>query len=168
MNRCHFWIRCLLVVAATVGMTFICSPHKHGLFETTWAKTPPVQHNSASYNDKNDDEKLDGVGLRMSQDPGTVAQIIGYKLPDEKDPPGGREGPLEERRAQTIKNILVTRHGIDPSRITTTGKECEANPDDPQGKLRCQIAILTLRGMTATELAAAVLEAMKPKPQPPL
>jgi len=173
MNRCHFWIRCLLVVAATVGMTFICSPQKHGLFETTWAKTPavqdfqasfPFQHNSSRYNDKNDDNKLDEVGLRMKQDPGTLAQIVGYKLPDEKDSPGGFGGPLAELRAQTIKNILVTRHGIDPSRITTTGKECL--PEDAEPGM-CQRSVLTLRSMTTTELAAAVLEAMKPKPQPP-
>jgi outer membrane protein OmpA-like peptidoglycan-associated protein len=130
MNRCQFWIRCLLVIATTVGMTFICSPHEHGLFETTWAKTPPVQdlqwdfhfqHDSARL-DQDVRDKLDEVGLRMKQAPDMRAQITGYAKPDEQDPAGVVKISLGECRAQAVKDYLVRSQGIDPARVTTAGE----------------------------------------------
>jgi len=62
--------------------------------------------------------KLDEVALVMKQEPDARAQVIGYAAPNE-----GSEAAqqLAERRASAVKNYLVTRHGIDPSRITTSG-----------------------------------------------
>jgi outer membrane protein OmpA-like peptidoglycan-associated protein len=63
--------------------------------------------------------KLDEVALQMKQDPTLRAQVIGY------DAAGGSASAaqrLSEQRAQAVKNYLVTRHGIDPSRITTEGR----------------------------------------------
>lgn len=125
MNRCHFSIRCLLVVAATVGMTVLC-----------WAQqeqwTFYFTHNSARLNINGDGPRgnhhdelntLDQVGLQMKQHPDARAQIIGYAQPDEKDHPGGYGGPVAELRAQAVKNYLVTRQGIDPARMATAGEK---------------------------------------------
>ncbi|HEY0512433.1 MAG TPA: OmpA family protein [Thermoanaerobaculia bacterium] len=62
--------------------------------------------------------KLDEVGLRMKQSPNSTAAVTGYA-----DGKGKSENQrLAEQRAQGVKNYLVTRHGIDPSRITTQGQ----------------------------------------------
>jgi len=63
--------------------------------------------------------KLDEVALMMKQDPDERAQVIGYAQPNE-----GSTGPqaLADQRASAVKNYLVTRHGIDPSRIDTAGE----------------------------------------------
>ncbi|HXU45826.1 MAG TPA: OmpA family protein [Thermoanaerobaculia bacterium] len=63
--------------------------------------------------------KLDEVALKMKQDPDLRAQVIGYT-----DPSGSADANqrISEQRAQAVKNYLVTRHGIDPSRITTEGR----------------------------------------------
>ena len=63
--------------------------------------------------------KLDEVALRMKQDPEARAQVIGYS-----DASGSASGnqQMSEQRAQAVKNYLVTRHGIDPSRIRTEGR----------------------------------------------
>lgn len=123
MNRCHFWIRCLLVVAATVGMTVLC-----------WAQqeqwTFYFGHNSATMKENGDGPRgnhndelntLDQVGLQMKQYPDARAQIIGYAQPDEKDYP--LDLPLAELRAVRVKQYLVTRQGIDPARMTTAGEK---------------------------------------------
>lgn len=63
--------------------------------------------------------KLDEVALRMKQDPDARALVIGYT-----DPSGSADANqrISEQRAQAVKNYLVTRHGIDPSRIRTEGR----------------------------------------------
>ena len=62
--------------------------------------------------------KLDEVGLRMKQSPASTAAVTGYS-----DGKGKSENQkLADQRAQGVKNYLVTRHGIDPSRITTQGQ----------------------------------------------
>lgn len=63
--------------------------------------------------------KLDEVALRMKQAPDASAEVIGYT-----DASGSAEGNqrMSEQRAEAVKNYLVTRHGIDPSRITTLGR----------------------------------------------
>jgi outer membrane protein OmpA-like peptidoglycan-associated protein len=63
--------------------------------------------------------KLDEVALMMKQDPDERAQVIGYAGASE----GQRGGQaLADERASAVKNYLVTRHGIDPSRMTTAGQ----------------------------------------------
>ena len=59
---------------------------------------------------------LDGVALRMKNDLNATAVVTGYT-----DNTGSEQTNLElgARRAQAAKDYLVTRHGIDPGRITT-------------------------------------------------
>jgi outer membrane protein OmpA-like peptidoglycan-associated protein len=63
--------------------------------------------------------KLDEVALKMKQDSELRAQVIGYS-----DASGAADANqrMSEQRAQAVKNYLVTRHGIDPSRIQTEGR----------------------------------------------
>ncbi len=62
---------------------------------------------------------LDEVALRMKNDAARYALVIGYS-----DNQGGDTTNLRmsERRAEAVKSYLVTRHGIDPARITTEGR----------------------------------------------
>jgi len=62
--------------------------------------------------------KLDEVGLRMKQSPNSTPPITGYSDGKSKS----ENQKLADQRAQNAKNYLVTRHGIDPSRITTQGQ----------------------------------------------
>jgi outer membrane protein OmpA-like peptidoglycan-associated protein len=64
--------------------------------------------------------KLDEVALRMKQDPDATAQVIGYADGSTGTPAANQR--IAEQRAEAVKNYLVTRHGIDPSRITTEGQ----------------------------------------------
>jgi len=64
--------------------------------------------------------KLDEVALRMKQEPDSTAQVIGYA-----DGASGSQSSnqrVADQRSQAVKNYLVTRHGIDPSRIATEGQ----------------------------------------------
>lgn len=63
--------------------------------------------------------KLDEVALKMKQDSELRAQVIGYS-----DASGAADANqrMSEQRAQAVKSYLVTRHGIDPSRIQTEGR----------------------------------------------
>ena len=62
---------------------------------------------------------LDGVALRMKNDLNATAVVTGYT-----DNTGSEQTNLElgARRAQAAKDYLVTRHGIDPGRITTASR----------------------------------------------
>jgi outer membrane protein OmpA-like peptidoglycan-associated protein len=62
---------------------------------------------------------LDGVALRMKNDLNSTAVVTGYS-----DNLGSEEANLDisQRRAAAAKEYLVTRHGIDPGRITAVGK----------------------------------------------
>jgi outer membrane protein OmpA-like peptidoglycan-associated protein len=62
---------------------------------------------------------LDGVALRMKNDLNSTAVVTGYS-----DNQGTEESNLDisRRRAAAAKEYLVTRHGIDPGRITAVGK----------------------------------------------
>jgi hypothetical protein len=64
--------------------------------------------------------KLDEVGLRMKQNTASNAQVTGYADGSSGTPAANQRSA--EQRAQAVKNYLVTRHGIDPSRITTQGQ----------------------------------------------
>ena len=62
---------------------------------------------------------LDGVALRMKNDLNATAVITGYS-----DNAGSEEANLaiSGKRADAAKEYLVTRHGIDPNRISTAAK----------------------------------------------
>ncbi|HYG65885.1 MAG TPA: OmpA family protein [Thermoanaerobaculia bacterium] len=83
--------------------------------------------------------KLDEVALRMKQDPDARALVVGHS-----DASGSQDGNqrMSEQRAQAVKNYLVTRHGIDPGRITTEGRgSAEATGNAEQD--RRAVVILT-------------------------
>ena len=83
--------------------------------------------------------KLDEVALRMKQDPDARALVIGYT-----DASGSSDANqrMSEQRAQAVKNYLVTRHGIDPSRITTEGRGSAESTGDAENDRRA-VVILT-------------------------
>lgn len=81
--------------------------------------------------------KLDEAALRMKQEPDIRAQVVGYAAANE-----GSAQQLADNRAVAVKNYLVTRHGIDPSRITTSGKVSSVG-ECPEGG-RCAVLTLVL------------------------
>lgn len=83
--------------------------------------------------------KLDEVALKMKQDSDLRAQVIGYS-----DAGGSSDANqrISEQRAEAVKNYLVTRHGIDPSRITTEGRGSAESTGDPEQDRRA-VVILT-------------------------
>jgi len=84
--------------------------------------------------------KLDEVALKMKQDPTLRAQVLGYG--DTGKGTTASEQRLSEQRAQAVKNYLVTRHGIDPSRITTEGRGTQDSTGNPADDRRA-VVILT-------------------------
>lgn len=62
---------------------------------------------------------LDEVALRMKQEPSATAVVIGYT--DDRENTGANQD-LDRRRAEAVRDYLVTRHGIDPTRITVEGR----------------------------------------------
>jgi outer membrane protein OmpA-like peptidoglycan-associated protein len=62
---------------------------------------------------------LDGIALRMKSDLNSTAVITGYT-----DNSGKEDANLAiaQKRADAAREYLVTRHGIDPNRITTAAK----------------------------------------------
>jgi outer membrane protein OmpA-like peptidoglycan-associated protein len=85
--------------------------------------------------------KLDEVALKMKQDPDLRAQVIGYT-----DPSGSASANqrMSEQRAEAVKNYLVTRHGIDPSRITTEGRGSAESTGNAEEDRRA-VVILTVQ-----------------------
>ena len=81
--------------------------------------------------------KLDQVALQLKQDPSYTAQVIGYSSSSEKS--GQR---LSEQRASNVKSYLVTRHGIDPARIKTEGRDGQESTGD-KAQDRRVVVILT-------------------------
>jgi outer membrane protein OmpA-like peptidoglycan-associated protein len=82
--------------------------------------------------------KLDEVALRMKQDPELRAMVIGYT-----DPSGSAEGNqrMSEQRAEAVKNYLVTRHGIDPTRIRTEGRGSSESTGDAEQDRRAVVIL---------------------------
>jgi OOP family OmpA-OmpF porin len=74
----------------------------------------------------------------MKQDPSLAAQVIGYADKAEKS-----TQKLSERRAEAVKSYLVTRHGIDPNRIKTEGRDAQ---DDTGDKVQNRRAVVILTG----------------------
>lgn len=67
--------------------------------------------------------QLDDVALRMKSEPTATAIVEGYTNGTEKT---GAANDLDRRRAEAVRDYLVSRHGIDPSRITTEAKGVDA------------------------------------------
>ncbi|MBI2212862.1 MAG: OmpA family protein [Acidobacteria bacterium] len=63
--------------------------------------------------------QLDDVALRMKSEPAATAMVSGYTDGTEKT---GEGNDLDRRRAEAVRDYLVSRHGIDASRITTEAK----------------------------------------------
>ncbi|MCB1057598.1 MAG: OmpA family protein [Acidobacteria bacterium] len=63
--------------------------------------------------------QLDEIALKMKQDPALRATVIGYS--DSRGSDAANQA-VSERRAAAVKSYLVSRHGIDPSRITVEGR----------------------------------------------
>jgi len=63
---------------------------------------------------------LDGIALRMKNDLNATAIITGYS--DNAGKAEEANVAISAKRADAAKEYLVTRHGIDPNRITTAAK----------------------------------------------
>ena len=91
--------------------------------------------------------KLDEVALKMKQDPAMRAEVIGYADSSGSEDANQR---ISEQRAEAVKTYLVTRHGIDASRITTQGRgsaDPVASNDTASGRAENRRAVVILRAM---------------------
>jgi outer membrane protein OmpA-like peptidoglycan-associated protein len=87
---------------------------------------------------------LDEVALRMKQEPSSTAVVIGYT--DDRENTGADQN-LDRRRAEAVRDYLVTRHGIDPSRITVEGRGTSDPVGDnttAEGRLRNRRVVIRL------------------------
>jgi outer membrane protein OmpA-like peptidoglycan-associated protein len=92
---------------------------------------------------------LDGVALRMKNDLNATAVVTGFT-----DNTGNDKANLElgQKRAEAAKQYLVTRHGIDPSRITTLSKGAadpaydNATAEGKSKNRRAQIVVTLVSG----------------------
>jgi outer membrane protein OmpA-like peptidoglycan-associated protein len=87
---------------------------------------------------------LDDVALRMKQEPAATAIVIGYT--DDREATGP-SSDLDRRRAEAVRDYLVTRHGIDPSRITVEGRDAREPVGDnttAEGRLRNRRVVIRL------------------------
>ena len=87
---------------------------------------------------------LDGIALRMKNDLNSTAVITGYS-----DPGGSEQSNLaiSAKRASAAKEYLVTRHGIDPGRITTAARgtaEPAYDNSTPEGKAKNRRALIVV------------------------
>jgi outer membrane protein OmpA-like peptidoglycan-associated protein len=87
---------------------------------------------------------LDGIALRMKNDLNSTAVIAGYS-----DPGGSEQSNLtiSAKRAAAAKEYLVTRHGIDPGRITTAAKgtaEPAYDNSTPEGRAKNRRALIVV------------------------
>ena len=87
---------------------------------------------------------LDEVALRMKQEPTAQAVVIGHT--DDRENTGPNQD-LDRRRAEAVRDYLVTRHGIDPSRITVEGRGATEPIGDnttAEGRLRNRRVVIRL------------------------
>ena len=87
---------------------------------------------------------LDEVALRMKQEPSATALVIGYT--DDREITGPNQD-LDRRRAEAVRDYLVSRHGIDPSRITVEGRGTSDPVGDnttAEGRLRNRRVVIRL------------------------
>jgi OOP family OmpA-OmpF porin len=93
---------------------------------------------------------LDGIALRMKNDLNATAVVTGYS-----DPGGSEQANLaiSAKRAAAAKEYLVTRHGIDPGRITTAFKGTAEPAYDnatPEGRARNRRALIVVTFVSAS------------------
>ncbi len=86
----------------------------------------------------------------MKNDLNSTAVITGYT-----DDSGSEQAntPLSIKRADAAKEYLVTRHGIDPSRMTTDGKgsgEPAYDNSTPEGKAKNRRAVIVVTFVSGT------------------
>ena len=87
---------------------------------------------------------LDEVALRMKQEPSATALVIGYT--DDRENTGPNRD-LDRRRAEAVRDYLVSRHGIDPARITVEGRGTSDPVGDnstAEGRLRNRRVVIRL------------------------
>jgi outer membrane protein OmpA-like peptidoglycan-associated protein len=87
---------------------------------------------------------LDDVALRMKQEPSSTAVVIGYT--DDREATGP-QADLDRRRAEAVRDYLVTRHGIDPARISVEGRDARepvADNSTAEGRLRNRRVVIRL------------------------
>jgi outer membrane protein OmpA-like peptidoglycan-associated protein len=87
---------------------------------------------------------LDDVALRMKQEPTSTAVVIGYT--DNKESTGAAND-LDRRRAEAVRDYLVSRHGIDPSRITVEARDNQEPIGDnttAEGRLKNRRVVIKL------------------------
>ncbi len=90
--------------------------------------------------------KFDEVALQMKQDPSATAEITGYSDNTGSD---ASNMAISEQRAKNTMDYLVTRHGIDPSRITARGvgsADPAASNDSPEGRAMNRRVVIVVRG----------------------
>jgi OmpA-OmpF porin, OOP family len=87
---------------------------------------------------------LDDVALRMRQEPRATAIVIGYT--DDRENTGANRD-LDRRRAEAVRDYLVSRHGIDPTRISVEGRgtmDAVGDNTTAEGRLRNRRAVIRL------------------------
>jgi outer membrane protein OmpA-like peptidoglycan-associated protein len=87
---------------------------------------------------------LDDVALRMKQEPRATAVVIGYTDNREQT---GPNADLDRRRAEAVRDYLVSRHGIDPSRVTVEARGTQDAVGDnttAEGRLRNRRVVIRL------------------------
>ena len=90
--------------------------------------------------------KFDEVALQLKQDPGATAEIIGYS--DNTGSEASNQA-ISEARAKAAQDYLITRHGIDPSRISARGvgsAEPAASNDSAEGRAMNRRVVIIVRG----------------------
>jgi outer membrane protein OmpA-like peptidoglycan-associated protein len=90
--------------------------------------------------------KFDEVALQLKQDPSATAEIIGYSDSSGSDAANQK---MSEARAKAVMDYLVTRHGIDPSRITSRGAgsaDPVASNDSAEGRSMNRRVVIIVRG----------------------
>jgi outer membrane protein OmpA-like peptidoglycan-associated protein len=87
---------------------------------------------------------LDDVALRMKQETSATAVVIGYT--DDRENTGAN-ADLDRRRAEAVRDYLVSRHGIDPSRISIEARGTQDAVGDnttAEGRLRNRRVVIRL------------------------
>lgn len=87
---------------------------------------------------------LDDVALRMKQEPNATAVVIGYT--DDREATGTNRD-LDRRRAEAVRDYLVSRHGIDASRISVEARGTQDSIGDnttAEGRLKNRRVVIRL------------------------
>ncbi|MEP6802041.1 MAG: OmpA family protein [Acidobacteriota bacterium] len=93
---------------------------------------------------------LDGIALRMKNDLNATAVVTGYSDNSPNEP---ANLAISAKRAQSAKEYLVTRHGIDPNRVTTAARgSADAAYDNatPEGRAKNRRALIVVTLVSGT------------------